>query len=531
VRQHGLAIGQLLVRSDGLDRLEATGHWQEALGELREDWRSGLSLADPDALHRIGRLLQRGGRLPQAARAYRAALEIDPQRPRTLNNLCLLALAQLDGSAADYWLDRALAVPTLTLQEQELIHNTACSLRIFQLQPEAAAHHAELLLRNKPSAANLSNLATCYRQLARFEEARSLQRQAVALDLFGSAQATNFCLNALVPLIGQSAANVDISQQRHTRLLNLGIFELSINVFNIQAQQLLLACQGAQASFWLDTAMANTQWNGEFVQELILWEDQGFGDTLQNLAWLEEASQRVGSLRLWLREPLQQLVRQRIQLPPNCLVETISSDSRPCHQGLPQLGIWFLPILMGGWRSGHRCLGRSHLRKFSNHKRPAIGLVWQAGRHSAPQPESAARRRDVPFPLLFHHAQQWAIPSKLQLFSLQLGAPDDPSVQQAIAAGQLLSGLGGGDWESTAQVVEQLALVVTVDTSMAHLCGSLGIPCVVLLGCPADWRWGQEGSRSFLYNSVRLARCPSPADWQGAVQAAAPLVAELLAET
>jgi len=530
VRHHGLAIGQLLVRSDGLDRLEATGHWQEALGELRQAWRLGLSLPDPDALHRIGRLLQRVGRLPQAARAYRAALEIDPLRPRTLNNLCLLALAQLDGSAADYWLDRALAVPTLTLQEQELIHNTACSLRIFQLQPAAAAHHAEFLLQNKPSQDNLTNLATCYRQLARFDEALALQRQAIALDLFGSVQASNFSLDTLVQFIGKSASDVDASQCRQTRLLNLGILELTINPFNIQAQQLLLACLGAQASFWLDPAMANTLWKGEFVDELILWDDLGFGDTLQNLCWLEAVSQRVGTLRLWLRQPLKRLVRQRMQLPPNCLVETISPDSRPCHQGLPQLGIWFAPILMGGWRSGQGCLGGSHLHRLSNQKRPAIGLVWQAGRHTAPHPESAARRRDVPFPLLFDHAQRWASPGKLQLLSLQLETPDDPSVQQTIATGQLLAGLGSGDWESTAQVVEQLALVVTVDTSMAHLCGSLGIPCVVLLGCPADWRWGQEGSRSFLYNSVRLARCPSPADWQGAMQAADPLVAELLAE-
>ena len=39
---------------------------------------------------------------------------------------------------------------------------------------------------------------------------------------------------------------------------------------------------------------------------------------------------------------------------------------------------------------------------------------------------------------------------------------------------------------------------------MAHLCGSLGVLCIVLLNAPCDWRWGQEGDRSFLYESVRL---------------------------
>ena len=41
------------------------------------------------------------------------------------------------------------------------------------------------------------------------------------------------------------------------------------------------------------------------------------------------------------------------------------------------------------------------------------------------------------------------------------------------------------------------------------LCGSLGVPCV-LLNAPCDWRWGQWGDHTFLYDSIRLARCPTP---------------------
>ena len=53
----------------------------------------------------------------------------------------------------------------------------------------------------------------------------------------------------------------------------------------------------------------------------------------------------------------------------------------------------------------------------------------------------------------------------------------------------------------TLQVVEKMDLVLTVDTAMAHLCGALGVPCVVLLNAPCDWRWGQSGERTFLYDS------------------------------
>ena len=83
-----------------------------------------------------------------------------------------------------------------------------------------------------------------------------------------------------------------------------------------------------------------------------------------------------------------------------------------------------------------------------------------------------------------------------------------------------------GDWLDTLQLVETMDLVLTVDTAMAHLCGALGVPCVVLLNAPCDWRWGQLGERTFLYDSIRLARCPAPHAWDEAMVTADRWIAE-----
>ena len=71
------------------------------------------------------------------------------------------------------------------------------------------------------------------------------------------------------------------------------------------------------------------------------------------------------------------------------------------------------------------------------------------------------------------------------------------------------------DWEATACAVEMLDGVISVDTAVAHLAGSLGVPTLLLLPEPCDWRWGLEGERTPWYSSLRLLR---DRDWAAVLQ-------------
>lgn len=66
----------------------------------------------------------------------------------------------------------------------------------------------------------------------------------------------------------------------------------------------------------------------------------------------------------------------------------------------------------------------------------------------------------------------------------------------------------------TAMLVQQLDLIVTVDTSLAHLCGSLGVPTWVLVTHFPDWRWGLRGATSDLYPSAKILRQEVQGDWE-----------------
>ncbi|HEY4375473.1 MAG TPA: tetratricopeptide repeat-containing glycosyltransferase family protein [Burkholderiales bacterium] len=85
---------------------------------------------------------------------------------------------------------------------------------------------------------------------------------------------------------------------------------------------------------------------------------------------------------------------------------------------------------------------------------------------------------------------------------------------------------GLGDFSDTAALVMNLDLVITVDTSVAHLAGALGKPVWILLPWHADWRWHAEGTKTEWYPQARLYRQSAPGDWAGVVaQAGADLAA------
>ena len=132
-----------------------------------------------------------------------------------------------------------------------------------------------------------------------------------------------------------------------------------------------------------------------------------------------------------------------------------------------------------------------------------IGLTWHGSGSQSPD------RRSVPFDQLLPLLGQ----ERTMFFSLQLGdAAHDPA--RAGTENKLadLSPLMD-DFASTAALIEQLDLVITVDTAVAHLAGALGKPTWLLLSAAPDWRWMLGRDDSPWYPSMRLFRQAKLGDW------------------
>jgi hypothetical protein len=248
-----------------------------------------------------------------------------------------------------------------------------------------------------------------------------------------------------------------------------------------------------------------------------VWVEQGLGDTLQFARYLPLARARGG----------------RVLFQTYALIRGVLGDLAGADQVLTELDelppfdlqapLLDLPALFGstledlppparlGPPPGH-VPPESLRRKLEAPGRKA-GLVW-AG---SPTHLDDARRSLDPA-LLAPLAGL-----DLTWMSLQVGARTIPPLPGLVDLGADFR-----DFSDTAWALSRLDLVVTVDTAVAHLAGSMGVPTHLLLPFFPDWRWLMEGETSPWYPSVRIHRQPAPGAWEPVVERVAHSLNDLM---
>lgn len=254
------------------------------------------------------------------------------------------------------------------------------------------------------------------------------------------------------------------------------------------------------------------RWTGGEGEALLLVCDQGFGDVFQFIRYLPQVLERCPATRLTGPAEMEALLDL---FPPArglflALEEVETFDSHCPVSSLPLVFGTMVetipaPIPYAEADKSRIKDWRKLLADRLPPKRKRIGLVW-AGR-----PEHANdRNRSIPL-TQFERV-------------LRLDGLSFVSLQKGEAAGQLeeFSGrdrildLGPeiGDFADTAAILANLDLLVTVDTSVAHLAGALGVPVLLLLPFSPDWRWLLERTDSPWYPGLKILRQPSPGDWR-----------------
>lgn len=479
-----------------------------------------------------------------ALEAALAALKLEPNHAEA-HHLASHAYGGLDdGFMAQVMLKRAIA---LEPNNPQYHYNAAVNASIDRDTPRAMLHYAQALrlapnlldalwnygeclrldehfalalncferlvqLKATHYGALWDRMAVCYTSLGRYEEAEAMYRRAFAAQQNGALTHWEYALYKL----------------------SLDDFETGFKYYNDR-----FLCEGKNSVFCHD--FPYPQWTGTFKQNetLLIHGEQGLGDELMFASLFNELLDdaeamdahviiacKPGLARLFADNFPRAQVRTHMvgeraadlsdvhvdsQLPMGHLMSfyrknlnDFAAHRQPYFKANPERAAYYAKRIQD--------LGREAV---DGKRRFRVGLMW--GSNPAAVSASFSRwtsQRSIPLNALLPLADML---DDVELISLQ----NQERGSEAGAAPQLDIvdfSLDQVDFYDTAALISNLDLVISVDTSVSHLAGGMGVPTWVPLMKRADWRHGRTRDQSIWYDQTRYFRQTQANNWQTVVQ-------------
>jgi tetratricopeptide (TPR) repeat protein len=430
--------------------------------------------------HNLGIAFWEQQKLDEAVASYRRALKLAPGSAQTHYNLGLVYQHQgkLGEAAACY--SRALELNPNIAEALNNLGNTFkdlgkldeavnCFLRALELKPDYPEAHCNLGAALQEQG-KLDDAGACYR--------RALERRPDFAD-------AHWCQAALLLLAGD--------------------FECGWPELEWRWQRKELPPRGFQQPLWDGRPLTG--------KTILVHAEQGLGDTIQFVRYVPVVKERGATVILECQQallplfavfPVDQLIGRGTELPTfdihaplMSLPRIFSTRLENIPHKIPYLSA--APQLVQRWRE--------ELQQLAGFR---IGIGWQGSLEYH-------RDRQRSFKL-DHFAAVGRLPG-VTLISLQKGAGADQLglAREFVSVVDLAGKLdeASGPFMDTAAIMKNLDLVITSDSSIAHLAGALGVPVWLALSYIPDWRWLLERSDSPWYPTMRLFRQKSPGDWTG----------------
>ena len=464
----------------------------------------------------------RRGDLSTARRLYGQILQSDPRNATAVSNLAVIAISDGDYALAESYLHEALSIRT---DDAEVYGNLGVVLRAQGRLEEALGAYAQALCIKPDYADVYHNLGNALGDQSRFEEAVGAYRKAIELkpdyteaynNLGNALQELKRSDEALLSYEKALALNPDFADAH----LNRGILHLR---------------NGRFAEGWPDyeyrfltgryaAARAVSRfpaWSGESLEgkSILVLPEQGLGDTIQLVRYLPLLAKRGAEVTFLTPPRLARLLRpfaKKDVRMATALDDNAGFDWEVCLASLPyRLGTELNTIprevpnlyaeedLVARWRA-----------KIGNHG-CKVGICWEGN------PNYRDPARSIP---LDHFAALAEVP-EVRLISLQKFHGLDQLAK--LPAGMTVETLGddldaGPDaFIDTAAAMSAVHLVVTSDTSIAHLAGALGRPVWLALKYAPHWVWMFDRNDSPWYPSMRLFRQAERGKWDSVFSAMA----------
>ena len=477
--------------------------------------------------YNYGIILKALKRPSEALERFNQALAINPSNADIWNNrgTVLTDLKRYDDAVSDF--NKAIG-----LQPNYLLafYNKGKSLATLQRHDEAFAAFDKALLLKPDLVEAWLGRGKAFQDLQRYEEAFAAYDKAIAIK----------------PDCAEAYCNRGIAFQE------LGQFDAAITNYDkaiaiksdyaeAYAQKSLVLL--LQADFDRGWHLYERRWETSGLQfskrnfvkplwlgkesladkTILLYSEQGLGDTIQFCRYAKLVADLGARVILEVPKPLinllgnlsgvTKLAEVGSPLPPfdyQCPLMSLPLAFKTTLSNIPAN----IPYLKADekkslfWRE-----------KLGEKNKPRVGLVWSGGFiPNLPEVWAVKKRRNIPLAKIAGLKNP-----DIEFYSLQKGQPAKSELANLIR-----DNWGGpkifdftnllNDFSDTAALIENLDLVISVDTSTAHLAGALGKPVSILNRFDTCWRWLLERTDSPWYPTAKLYRQEKAGNWDGVVQ-------------
>lgn len=459
-------------------RLASSGNLAEALKHFQAATR--LRPDNPVWHFNCGLALQQLTQLANAIAAYRQAIALKPDFFDAWSNLSAACKGAGDFDAAVEAGQRAVALQPRSAGAHLNLGNALKAQGAW-----AAAESTYRTARNlDPANPRIQlNLANTLREIGRIPEAVALLREAVVKS----------------PRFAEAHRDLAFA------LLLSGDFieGWMENEWRWETEEMARGRRSFDRPAWSRQDLAG--------RRLFVYTEQGFGDAIQFVRYIELVIQRGGEVVLECQPDLQRLF------------QTVKGVSQLVARGDPsppfdfQAPLMSLPRIMGTTLETvpNRVPYLAALDEWAeqlpspNGARLKVGLVW-AGNPSHLNDRARSLPLEMLKPLFDLEATAF--------YSLQVGERAHEIKRAGLFGKMAEASSQRSDFASTAAVITQLDLVISVDTSVAHLAGALAKPIWLLLPFAPDWRWLLGRNDSPWYPTMHTFRQASPGDWPGVIR-------------
>jgi tetratricopeptide (TPR) repeat protein len=255
-------------------------------------------------------------------------------------------------------------------------------------------------------------------------------------------------------------------------------------------------------------------WQGEPLagKTLLLYDEQGLGDTLMLLRYLPLLERAGARVRAVVQAPLVPLVRgdfNLLSISPRDSAVPVDFDFTA--------SFFDLPLRFGTTPDAVPFpAGYLPARPAARRRAPRVAVVWSGARGHI---NDAAR--SLPLALFARLFRQSNV-----AFHSFAKTPSADELQLLQTANVINRAPDLVDFAATAEALADIDLIIACDTALAHLAGAMGKDVWILLPFAPDWRWGLEGTTTPWYKTARLFRQATAGDWDDVIARVADALAQ-----